>query len=71
MTSLRGLAAGMLIGLAVALATVAPARAEQEIPTGAARLIEKVEFQILVGTIQLETHIDRILENNAGVIPGK
>jgi hypothetical protein len=73
MTTVRRAAGGLLIGLGLMLSVALPAAAQGEraLPTGAARIVEKVEFRITVATIQLQTHVGQILENNAGVIPGK
>ena len=64
--------AGLLLAVGIGLGLGGPVAAqERELPTGAGRVVEKVQFRVLVETIQLQTHVDRILENNAGVIPGK
>jgi hypothetical protein len=67
-TALVGLGLALLLGLGLGVPAAAQ---ERELPTGAGRVVEKVEFRILVARIQLDVHIGRILENNAGAIPGK
>ena len=70
MSTMRRALAGMLLALGLGIGMGAPADA-QEIPTGAARVIEKIDYRITVAKIQLDVHIGRILENNAGAIPGE
>jgi hypothetical protein len=62
------LALALLVGSGLGMPVAAQ---ERELPTGAGRVVEKVEFQLLVAKIQLDVHIGRILENNEGAIPGK
>jgi predicted secreted protein len=64
---------GLLVGLGLALALALPAAAQEsrELPTGAARVVEKIQLEVLTGTNQIKFHVAQILENNAGVIPGK
>ncbi len=68
-TRLRGVLA-LLVGLGLSLG-VAGSSAAQEVPTGAARIVEKVQLQVLVGKVTLTTRVGRIVENNAGLIPGE
>jgi hypothetical protein len=55
-------AAAIVVGLALALALGGPAAA-QEVPTGAARIVEKVQTRIFISKSSLEFHIAAILEN--------
>jgi hypothetical protein len=71
MHHVRTVILGGVVALLVGLSSITPVSAQREIPTGAARIVEKVQFEALVGTIQIQSHVDQILENNAGVIPGK
>jgi hypothetical protein len=71
MTRLRGgLVALSLVLLGSGLGAPVAAQ-ERELPTGAGRIVEKVEFQIMVARIQLEVQVADILENHAGHIPGE
>jgi hypothetical protein len=66
--ALVGLGVALLLGSGLGGPVVAQERA---LPTGAGRVVEKVEFQIMVARIQLEVQVGEILENHAGHIPGK
>jgi hypothetical protein len=72
MSNTRCLLAAVLLALGLGVGVGGSVGAqERELPTGAGRVVEKVEFRILVARIQLEVHVGEILENNAGAIPGK
>jgi hypothetical protein len=72
MNGMRTALVGLGLALLLSSGLGAPVAAqERELPTGAARVVEKVEFQILVARIQLEVQVGDILENHAGHIPGK
>jgi hypothetical protein len=72
MKLMRQVLIGVVIALLLGSGLGAPMAAqERELPTGAGRVVAKVEFQIMVARIQLDVHVGRILENNAGAIPGK
>jgi hypothetical protein len=61
----------MLLGLALGLAlgmTGQYAQA-QELPTGAARVVQKVQLMALTGKSEIDYTVGRILENNANMIP--
>lgn len=61
-----GLAAVLGLGLMLGVTSASQA---QELPTGAARVVKKVELMALTGKSDLDYTIDRILTNNAGMIP--
>jgi hypothetical protein len=65
--SRRILTLGLVLGLAVAF-TGQQSRA-QELPTGAARVVKKVQIMALTGTNEIKYKVDLIVENNAGKIP--
>ena len=62
MPRLKQTAAALLIGLSLS-ATMATAASAQEVPTGAARIIEKVQTRIFISQASLGYHIAAILEN--------
>ena len=55
-------ATALLIGLGLGLAAVGPASA-QELPTGAARIVEKVQTRIFVSKSTLVFKVEAILAN--------
>ena len=73
MTNVVRAACGLLLGLGLALSVALPTAAQgtRELPTGAARVVEKIDLMVLTGTNQIKFHVAQILENNAGAIPGK
>jgi hypothetical protein len=54
--------AALLIGVSLSATIVATASA-QDVPTGAARLIEKVQTRIFISQASLTFHVAAILEN--------
>ena len=73
MTKVMRAACGLLVGLGLALSLALPTAAQgtRELPTGAARVVEKIDLMVLTGTNQIKFHVAQILENNAGIIPGE
>ena len=61
-----GLAAVLGLGLVLGVANTSQA---QELPTGAARVVKKVQIMALTGKSEIDYTVGRILENNAGKIP--
>ena len=62
----RGLLA-VVLGVALLL-PAAPSQA-QELPTGAARVVQKVQLMALTGKNELTYKVGMIVENNAGKLP--
>ncbi len=62
MNTMRHAPAALLIGQSLSL-TVAGSASAQEVPTGAARIIEKVQTRIFISQANLGFHIAAILEN--------
>ena len=62
MKRLTRVAAAVLIGVSMS-ATVASTASAQEVPTGAARIIEKVQTRIFISKASLTFHVAAILEN--------
>lgn len=62
-----GLAAALSLGLVLGVTSVSQA---QELPTGAARVVKKVQLMALTGKSEIDYTVGRILENNANIIPG-
>lgn len=62
MNHLTRAAAALLIGASLS-AMVAATASAQEVPTGAARIIEKVETRIFISKASLGFYIAAILEN--------
>ncbi len=56
-----------VLGAAVVLST-APTQA-QELPTGAARVVKKVQIMALTGKNEIEYKVGLIVANNAGKVP--
>ena len=52
----------LAVGLSLGVALAGPASA-QEVPTGAARIIEKVQTRIFISKSSLLFHVAAILEN--------
>ena len=70
MNRLTRAAAALLIGVSVS-ATIATAAAAQEVPTGAARLIEKVQTHIFISQSTLTFKVAAILENQPAPFGGE
>ena len=62
MNATRRLAFAALIGASLSLLAAGPTAA-QEVPTGAARLIEKVQTRIFISQANLSNHVAAILAN--------
>ena len=62
MNRLTRAAAALLIGVSLS-ATIATAASAQEVPTGAARLIEKVQTRIFISQATLTNHVAAIVAN--------
>lgn len=61
----------MMLGLALGLALgfAGQPTYAQELPTGAARVVKKVQLMALTGKNEIEYKVGLIVENNAGKIP--
>lgn len=64
MSMLRRTAVGVVVAGALALPMTAPTSAA-ELPTGAARVVQKIQLQVLTGTNNLLFHVDQIKANAA------
>ena len=62
MNTIRHAAIAALIGASLSLLSAGPASA-QELPTGAARVVEKVQTRIFISQANLTNHVAAILEN--------
>ena len=62
MKAIRTLALAALIGASLSLPLSGPAAA-QELPTGAARIVEKVQTRIFISQATLTNHIAAIVAN--------
>lgn len=51
-----------LLGLGLSLSALSGSQA-QELPTGAGRLVEKVQTRIFIGTAMLKQHVAAIVAN--------
>ena len=60
---LLGLALGLSLGLAGQQTDA------QELPTGAARVVKKVQLMALTGKNEIEYKVGLIVENNTGKLP--
>jgi hypothetical protein len=60
---LLGLALGLSLGLA------GQQTHAQELPTGAARVVKKVQLMALTGKNEIEYKVGLIVENNTGKLP--
>jgi hypothetical protein len=58
---------GLVLGLSLSLA--GQQTQAQELPTGAARVVAKVQLMALTGKNEIEYKVGLIVENNAGKIP--
>ena len=64
------LATAVLIALSLSLLAAGTATA-QELPTGAARVVEKVQLRIFISKANLQFHVADILANQPDVASGK
>ena len=62
-STLLGLALGLSLGLA------GQQTHAQELPTGAARVVKKVQLMALTGKNEIEYKVGLIVENNTGKLP--
>ena len=62
MSRVQHTAVAVLMGVSLSLLGGATTSA-QEVPTGAARIIEKVQTRIFISQANLGFHVDAILEN--------
>lgn len=69
MTTFSRWAAGLLVGLTLSIAVAAPAAA-QELPTGAARIVEKVQTRIFISKASLLADIAEIQAKAESVAAG-
>lgn len=58
---------GLVFGLSLGLA--GQQTHAQELPTGAARVVKKVQLMALTGKNEIEYKVGLIVENNAGKVP--
>jgi hypothetical protein len=65
----RMLCLGLCLGFAFGLVGEQALAQERNLPTGAGRVVRKVELMILTGKSEIDWTISRILENNASKIP--
>ena len=70
MNAIARTALGVCIGLGLSW-TVIGSTSAQELPTGAARLTAKVEQQIFIATLRLETQLAPIRENAAETLANR
>lgn len=61
---------GLVLGLSLGLAAEQARAQEHPLPTGAARVVKKVQIMALTGKSDIDYTVGRILENNANLIPG-
>lgn len=59
---------GLVLGMSLSLGLIGGSQA-QEVPTGAARLVEKVQTRIFISTAMLKYHVEAIVANQP--TPGK
>ncbi len=67
--SRRILCLGLCLGFAFGLVGEQARAQEHPLPTGAARVVKKVELMALTGKSELDYTVAQILENNANLIP--
>ena len=65
----RMLFLGLCLGLTLGLGGAQAHAQERSLPTGAGRVVQKVELMALTGKSEIDWTISRILENNADMIP--
>lgn len=58
---------GLVLGLSLGFA--GQQTSAQELPTGAARVVEKVQLMALTGTNEIKYKVGLIVENNTGKFP--
>ena len=58
----RRLLTGLILGLSLSLGSLSGSQA-QELPTGAARVVEKVQTRIFISTAMLKQHVAAIVAN--------
>ena len=66
--TLKQLGLASALGLGLVLSVTSSSQA-QELPTGAARVVAKVQLMALTGTNEIKYKVGLIVENNAGKIP--
>lgn len=59
----------LAVVLGAAVATTVGSTQAQELPTGAGRVVKKVQLMALTGTNEIKYKVGLIVENNAGKIP--
>lgn len=59
----------LTVGLGLAVALPALPTQAQELPTGAARVVKKVQIMALTGKSEITYHVGRIVENNQERLP--
>lgn len=67
LTQARRVLLAVVLGAAVVIST-APTQA-QELPTGAARVVKKVQIMALTGKSEIEFKVGQIVTNNASKFP--
>lgn len=60
--STRRIIMGLVLGLGLSLG-LGQATPAQELPTGAARVVEKVQTRIFISTAMLKYHVEAIVAN--------
>lgn len=66
--TMKQLGLASVLGLGLVLGVTSASQA-QELPTGAARVVKKVQIMALTGKSEIDYTVGRILENNASIIP--
>ena len=61
---------GLVLGLSLGVAGQQAQAQEHTLPTGAGRVVKKVQLMALTGKSEIDWTISRIMENNAELIPG-
>jgi hypothetical protein len=62
MSMTRRIILGLVLGLGLSLSALSGSQA-QELPTGAGRLVEKVQTRIFISTAMLKQHVAAIVAN--------
>ncbi|MFN8663189.1 MAG: hypothetical protein U0075_14975 [Thermomicrobiales bacterium] len=60
---------GLVLGLSLGLAGQQTHAQEHPLPTGAARVVKKVQLMALTGKNEIEYKVGLIVENNTGKLP--